>query len=115
MTYKCDAWEFRDAHPEPCCSISSKKLLINYLQIKQIWEKVQYNYVADFCPPLHLRVQTAKHALPRFERRDGIMDLSLMGTVSQAENSIHVPKEAQLHALFHAEGCSYCGALGKPW
>jgi hypothetical protein len=112
---QCDAWEFRDAHPEPSCSISSKKLLINYLQIKQIWEKVQYNYVADFCPPLHLRVQTAKHALPRFERRDGIMDLSLMGTVSQAENSIHVPKEAQLHALFHAEGCSYCGALGKPW
>jgi hypothetical protein len=112
---ECDAWEFRDAHPEPSCSISSKKLLKNYLIIKKIWEKVQYNYVADFCPPLHLRVQTAKHALPRFERRDGIMDLSLMGTVSQAENSIHVPKEAQLHALFHAEGCSYCGALGKPW
>ena len=57
----------------------------------------------------------AKHVLPRFERRDGIMDLSLMGTVSQAENSIHVPKEAQLDALSHAKGCSYCDALAKSW
>ena len=44
------------------------------------------------------------------------MDLSLMGTVSQVENSIHVPKEAQLDALSHAKGCSYCyDALAKSW
>jgi hypothetical protein len=43
------------------------------------------------------------------------VDLSLMGAVHQAETNTQKPKETQIDALFHAEGCSYCGALGKPW